>query len=102
MLTLVHIRRAPQSAADTAALIAAYTQFDRRRTSRRQYVTTFGGMAVLVLLGATFRRVPANEAVIVAALLAVPPLILLAIEIVHRRRLARRLDRVRMQVQSVG
>jgi hypothetical protein len=102
MLTLVHIRRSTESSAHAAALIADYTRFDRQRTSRRQYSKAFGGMAVLVLLGAAFDRVPLNEAFIVAGLLALPPLTLAVIEICHWRGLVRRLSRLRTEAQIRG
>jgi hypothetical protein len=102
MLTLVHITRSPESSADAAALIADYTRFVRERTCRRQYVKAFGGLAGLVLLGAAFGRVPGNEAAIAAALLALPPLVLVLVELRHWRRLVRRLGRVRSEVQIRG
>ena len=47
---------------ETAALTRDYLAFERHRTTRRQYVKAFGGMAILVLLGAVFNRVPRDEA----------------------------------------
>ena len=77
MLTLVQIRHVATSSAETASLVADYLAFDRRRTARRQYMKAFGGMAVIVLLGARVwprRRSARRE--IVAGLLMLPPLAL--------------------------
>ena len=105
MLSLVRTRAENASAdstfVDTTSLTADYLAFDRQRTSRRQYVKAFGGMAVLVLIGAAFGRVPVGEAWIVAGLLAVPPLVLATVEAVQWHHLTRRLDRVRGEVQAV-
>src|SRR5688500_14536548 len=101
MLALVQVRPSRTSCADTASLVADYLAFDRRRTARRQYVKAFGGMAIVVLLGAVFGRVPAGEAWIVAGLLLLLPSTLLTVEIVQRRRLVRRLHTIRVQVQTV-
>jgi hypothetical protein len=101
MFTLVEIGRSNESSADTASLVADYLAFDRRRTARRQYVKAFGGMAVVVLLGAMFGRVPADEAWIVAGLLSLSPVALLTVETVQRLRLVRRLDNLRVQVQGL-
>ena len=100
MLTLVHIRPSKALSADTASLVTDYLAFDRERTLRRQYMKAFGGMAIIVLLGALFGRVPMNEAWIVAALLMLPPLVLAAIEAVHWHRLIGRLDYARAEVQT--
>ena len=99
MLTLVQVRRSCTSSADTTALVADYLAFDRRRTARRQYVKAFGGMALVVLLGAVFGRVPADQAWIVAGLLLLLPLALVIVEIVQRRRLVRRLNTIRVHAQ---
>jgi hypothetical protein len=100
MLTLVQIRAANSSTSsvDTASLVAAYLEFDRQRTSRRQYTKAFGGIAILVLLGAAFGRVPTDEAWLVAGLLAPVPLFFAVIEAIHWHRLVRRLDKVRAEV----
>ena len=100
MLTLVRARRSCTSSADTASLVADYLAFDRRRTARRQYVKAFGAMALIVLIGAAFGRVPADQAWIVAGLLSLLPLTLVAVEVVQWRRLVRRLDAIRAQVQA--
>ena len=76
-------------------LVQDYLAFDRRRAHRRQYMKAFGGMAVLVLLGAAFHMVPGGEAVIVAGLLIAPVLWLALIELIHWRRLVRRLHDAR-------
>ena len=101
MLTLVQIRHAATSSREAASLVADYMAFDRRRTSRRQYQKAFGGLAVIVLLGALFGRVPADEAAVVGGLLIVPPMALAIVELFHWRRLMRRLDHVRAEVRSV-
>lgn len=101
MLTLVEVRRSCTSSADTASLVADYLAFDRRRTARRQYLKAFGGLAVVVLLGAVFGRVPRDQAWSVAALLSILPLALVIIEIVQYRRLVRRLNAIRVQVRAV-
>lgn len=101
MLTLVQIPRSHRSSADTAGLIADYTAFDRQRVYRRQFTKAFAGMAILVLLGALFGRVPRGEALIAAALLATPPIVLGAIEAVRWHRLARRLDQLRGEVRTI-
>ena len=101
MLTLVQVRNAATSSTETASLVADYTAFDRRRTSRRQYQKAFGGLAVIVLLGALFGRVPGDEAAVVGGLLIVPPLALAILELIHWRRLMNRLDRVRAELRSV-
>ena len=101
MLTLVQVRRASSSSAHTAALVADYLAFDHCRTARRQYVKAFGGMAIIVLLGAAFGRVPAEQAWIVAAMLSLVPLALLIMEIVQRRRLLRRLHMLRVETQKI-
>jgi hypothetical protein len=100
MFTLVHIQSSPQSSREAASLVADYLTFDRQRTSRRQYVKAFGGMAIVVLVGALFGRVDTREAEIVGALLSLPPAVLVAAEWRHWRRLVRRLDGVRAEVQS--
>ena len=101
MLTLVQIPRPATSSARTASLVAEYVAFDKRRTSRRQYQKAFGGMAIVVLLGALFGRVAMVEAAVVGALLLAPVLTLAIIEVIHWRRLVRRLDRVRLDVQTI-
>lgn len=101
MLTLVQIQRSAASSTDATSLVADYLAFDRQRTARRQYMKAFGGMALIVLIGAVFGRVPVGEAEIVAGLLILPPACLAAIELVQWHRLVRRLDRVRGEVQSV-
>jgi hypothetical protein len=101
MLTLVQIQSFSTSSAETASLVADYLAFDRQRTWRRQYMKAFGGMAILVLLGGAFGRVPSNEASVVAGLLVLPPLLLAAIEAIRWHRLVRRLDTLRAEVQTV-
>jgi hypothetical protein len=101
MLTLVPVRRAANASADTASLVADYLAFDRRRSARRQYMKAFGGMAVVVLSGATFGRVRPNEAWIVAGLLLLCPLVLLMMETVQKSRLLRRLHIIRVQARTV-
>jgi hypothetical protein len=101
VLTLVQIQRSATSSADAATLVADYLAFDRRRTSRRHYMKAFGGMAVVVLLGAAFGRVPVGESELVAGLLLLPPLVLGTSEAISWRRLVRRLDQVRTEVQTV-
>jgi hypothetical protein len=101
LLTLVQIQRSSESAGDAASLFADYLAFDRRRTARRQYVKAFGGMALIVLLGAVFGRVPMGEAWIVAGLMSLVPLALLTAESVQRLRLTRRLNSMRAQSQIV-
>ena len=100
MLTLVQVRRSCASSADTASLVADYLAFDRRRTARRQYVKAFGGMALVVLLGGVFGRVPADQAWTVAGLLLLVPLALVTGEIIQWRRLVRRLNTIRVQAQD--
>jgi len=100
MFTLVQIPRSATSSAGTASLVAEYVAFDKRRTSGRQYQKAFGGMAIVVLLGALFGRVAMAEAAVVGALLLAPVLMFAMIELVHWRRLVRRLDRVRADVQT--
>ena len=68
-----------------------YMAYERLRTARRQYSKAFGGMAMIVLVGALSGRVRLNEAEIVAGLLLLLPLSLAAIEFIHWRRLVRRL-----------
>jgi hypothetical protein len=101
MLTLVQIRRSPESSGQVAFLVADYLAFDRRLRARRQYVKAFGGMALLVLLGAMFRRVPIGEAWLVASLLSLVPLTLLTSETVQRRRLAARLNTMRLAARMI-
>ncbi len=101
MLTLVQIQRSATSSADASSLAADYVAFEKRRTSRRQYQKAFGGMTIIVLLGALFDRVAAREAAIVAALLMLPVLALATAELIHWWHLVRRLNRVRAEVQSV-
>ena len=101
MFTLVHIQSSPKSSREAASLVADYLTFDRQRTSRRQYVKAFGGMAIVVLVGALFGRVDTREAEMVGALLLLPPAVLVAAEWFHWRRLVQRLDRVRAEVQAV-
>ena len=101
MLTLVQIQRSATSPANAASLVADYTAFDTRRRSRRQYQKAFGGMAIIVALGALFDRVEMGEAAIVIALLLLPVLALGVIEVIHWWRLVRRLDRVRAEAQAV-
>jgi hypothetical protein len=81
-------------------LTSEYAAFERRRTSRRQYQKAFGGLAMIVLAGAVLGQVPVNEAEIVAGLLAAPPLVLAALEVIQWHRLVRHRDRVRALVQS--
>jgi hypothetical protein len=101
LLTLVQVRRSCTCSADTASLVADYLAFERRRTARRQYVKAFGGMAIVVLLGAVFGRVPVDQAWIVAGLLSLLPVALLIMETVQRRRLLLRLDTIRVQCQEI-
>jgi uncharacterized membrane protein len=104
MLTLVQIQSFNTSntaSAETASLVADYLAFDRQRTWRRQYMKAFGGIAILVLLGGAFGRVPWNEAQVVAGLLLLPPLLLAAVEAIRWRRLVRRLDTLRAQGHAV-
>jgi hypothetical protein len=97
MLTLVQIASSPKSSRETASLVADYLAFDRQRTSRRQYVKAFGGMALIVLFGAVFGRVDMHEAEIVTGLLLSPPAALVAIEWFHWRRLVKRLGSARAE-----
>ena len=83
---------------DNAALSRDYLAFARHRTTRRQYMKAFGGLAVLVLLGAGFNRVPRHEALAVAGLLSLPPLWLFVVERIRWHRLVRRLHAVRTRV----
>lgn len=108
MLTLVDPRspntsspRASSQSSGDASLVADYLAFDRQRTVRRQYMKAFGGMAMIVLVGALVGRVPVHEAWLVGALLILPPLVLATLEVVQRHRLVRRLDRVRAGLQRV-
>jgi hypothetical protein len=102
MLTLVEIGTSGRtSSPESAALVADYMAFDRRRTSRRQYQKAFGGLALVVAIGALFGRVAAGEAEIVTGLLLVPPVCLAIIEVVDWRRLIRRLDMVREEARTV-
>lgn len=94
MLALVDPQRSSTSS-EGAALSRDYLAFDRQRIIRRQYTKAFGGMALLVVLGAAFNRVPRGEALLVAALLSLLPLWLSMVEVIRRRRLVRRLDEVR-------
>ena len=100
MLTLVQVRRSCNSPVDTASLTAEYLAFERRRTARRQYVKAFGGMAVVVLIGALFGPVPADQAWIVAGLLSLLPLTLIIMEAVQGHRLHRQLHTIRAQAQA--
>jgi len=100
MFTLVQIPRSATSSVATSTLVADYVAFDRRRMLRRQYQKAFGGMAIVVLLGALFGRVETAEAAVVVALLIAPVLALAIIEGIQWRRLARHLDRVRAEVQN--
>ena len=100
MLTLVQIQASQAPPAEAASLVADYMTFDRQRTWRRQYLKAFGGMAVLVLLGAAFGRVPVRESEVVAGLLVLPPSILAAIEAVSWRRLSRRLNNLRAEARA--
>jgi len=99
MRTLVQIKNAQLSSVEAASLVADYLAFDKRRTERRQYQKAFGGMGIIVLIGALFGRVPADQAAIVAGLLIAPPVALSIVEVVHWRRLVRRLDRARKDAQ---
>ena len=101
MLTLVQIQSSPKSSRETASLVADYLAFDRQRTSRRQYVKAFGGMAIIVLLGAMFGRVDMHEAELVTGLLLLPPAALVAVEWFHWRQLLKRLDYARADVPTV-
>jgi hypothetical protein len=101
MFTLVQIPQSRTAAADSASLMADYLAFDRQRTVRRQYMKAFGGMAVIVLFGALFNRVPGNEAAVVIGLLLAPPLVMAAIELAQKRRIVRRLDGVRADVRAI-
>ena len=100
MLTLVQVQDRATSSIEAASLAADYRAFDRRRMSSRQYQKAFGGLAVIVLLGALFGRVPAEQAAAVGGLLSAPPLALAILQLIHWRRLMRRLDRVRADVRS--
>jgi hypothetical protein len=101
MLALVQVRRSSSSSAETASLVADYLAFDRRRTARRQYMKAFGGLAIVILLGAAFGRVPADQAWIVAGLLSLLPLALFIMETAQRRRLQRRLNIFRAEKQAI-
>ena len=84
---------------DARSVIADYLVFERRRTARRQYLKAFGGMAVIVLVGALFGRVPERQAEIAAGLLLLPPAVMGAVEAILWRKLVRRLDRLRADVR---
>ena len=101
MLTLVEIKNSHSSSPEAATLVADYMAFDKRRTERRQYQKAFGGLGIIVLLGALFGRVPADQAAIVAGLLIAPPVALAIVEFVHWRRLVRRLEKARAEARSV-
>jgi hypothetical protein len=101
MLTLVNIPASVRASADASSLIADYVAFDRRRTLRRQYMKAFGGMAIVIFFGALFRYVPRREAVVVDGLLLVPPAVLAAIELFHWHRLNQKLNRERIQAQTI-
>ena len=101
MLTLVQIQSCNTSPAETASLVEEYLAFDRQRTSRRQYMKAFGGMAILVLLGGAFGRVPWNEAEIVAGLLLLPPLLFAVVEALRWHSLVRRLDTLRARGHAI-
>jgi len=101
MLTLVNIRSSDSSSREAASLTADYLAFEHRRTERRQYVKAFGGMAIVVAVGAAFGRVPADEAWIVVGLLLLPPIVLGALEAWQWHRLIRRLDSVRGAVKTI-
>jgi hypothetical protein len=101
MFTLVQVPRSATSSVETSSLVADYVEFDKHRTSRRQYQKAFGGMAILVLLGALFGYVAMAEAAVVVALLITPVLALAIIEGVQWWRLARHLDRVRAEVRTI-
>jgi len=101
MFTLVHLANSKTRPADAAALLADYLEFERQRTSRRQYLKAFGGLAIIILAGAALGRVPFGEAEIAAGVLIAPPAALLAAELIRWRRLVHRLDRVRAEAQSV-
>jgi uncharacterized membrane protein len=81
-------------------LAAEYLAFDRCRTARRQYVKAFGGMAVIVLVGAAFGRVPVHQAWIIAGLLLLLPSMLFVKEMIQRHRLCQRLNTIRAQSQG--
>lgn len=85
---------------ETLAVNRDYAAFERLRTTRRQYTKAFGGMAMLVLLGAAFDRVPRHEALIVAGWLSLGPLGLFIVERVRWRRLVRRLDVARAAARA--
>jgi hypothetical protein len=78
-----------------------YAAFDRQRTMRRPYQKAFGGLAVLVLLGAFFGRVPVDEAAVLSGLLIVPPSGIAVVELIQWRRLLRRLDQLRKEAGRV-
>lgn len=101
MFTRVDTPRSDSSSSETAGLISDYLAFDRRRSERRQYSKAFGGLAIVVLLGGVFGRVPRGEAWVVAGLLLVPPLAMTALEYIRWHRLMRRLSRLREQIQDV-
>jgi hypothetical protein len=101
MLTLVNIPSSGTASREAASLVSDYLAFDRQRTTRRQYLKAFGGMAILVLLGAVFGSVPRGEAMVVAAMLILPPLPLAVDEAIRWRRLIRRLHNARVQAQAV-
>jgi hypothetical protein len=102
MIARVDIPRSKTSSSETATLIADYAAFDRLRTSGRQYMKAFGGMAIIVLLGGMAGRVPSGQSLIVAGLLALPPVMLAIGEAIRWRRLVRRLDDLRIQMRQVA
>jgi hypothetical protein len=101
MFTLIHIFPSITSARQTASLISDYLAFDRHRIARRQYMKAFGGMAVMVLLGAAGGSLPPNEALTVSGMLVTPLLVLGVIEMVQWRRLLSRLDEARAEMREV-
>jgi hypothetical protein len=101
MFTLVRIPPSKETTTDSASLIADYLAFDRQRTLRRQYMKAFGGMALLVLIGAVFGRARGDEALIAAALLLVVPVLLGVIEAWRWHRLNARLSDARVQAQTI-
>jgi predicted lipid-binding transport protein (Tim44 family) len=98
--TLVPFEKTERSSVEAASLVSDYVAFDHRRTVRRQYQKAFGGMAIIVLLGALFGRVAMGEAEVVSALLILPVLALAIAEFFRWRSLVKRLNHVRAEVKT--
>jgi hypothetical protein len=99
MLRLVFPPRSRTPPSRSAALIAEYLEFERRRRHRHPWIRGFAGFALVILFGGLLGAVPRRESVEAASILAVPLTGLGLADYWGRSRLKDRLHRHRAELQ---